>query len=798
MMSKHPDLFGMSGSTAWAEIWSALGPLCEVVLGGTSVYKEDDFLLFRQLPHQGTGTFEHYHSWMWVPVRQEDGSVGGLWNATIDTTKKVLAERRLNTVREMSERTSVARSMAELNSAVIEILGNNARDVPFAMLYHVEHQEQDSKPQKEVATKAFHVEQSETTNKVQLKLVGSIGVPDPHPSMPLSLSINLAPRKNNAPFTHMPNSPTMSIVSSLSTKDAPTTASEDVSARVVVDSWPIKEALQSRRLVLVEDCSSLIRDYPVRVWDELPTAAVVVPIANDSDDGIPNAVIVMGLSIRRPFDDDYESFIHVVRLQIAQGIAAVRSYEAERQRIEELAALDRAKSLLFSNVSHELRTPLTLVSGPLDDMLLETPEGPRREMLILARRNVRRLTRLVSTLMDVSRLEAGRLKGSFKLVNLGMMTRDLSALFRGAIERAKLRYVVDVDLSLRSTYVDPDHYEKIIFNLVGNALKYTMSGFVQVSLQYRGDQAILSVKDSGVGIPKNDIDLIGERFHRVESVSRSHEGTGIGLSLTKELIKLHGGTLHIEATTAEQSADGSHGSTFSFIFPLGKDHLPPDAIDTSPANVPSQLSYGAGIVDEAMRWNRDKETSSVDSSSESGVTSGESSGQSSRGIDPSTLYFKKSDVILIVDDSTDTRRYMRSIFLPFCTIIEARHGLEALEILQQSAVDLIISDVMMPHLDGFGLLAKLKDPASENKLRMIPVIMLTARGGDEAKVEGILAGADDYLSKPFNARELVARAHMQIQLGKKRKALEEAFEERTHELRVLSDCECDNRSRRLS
>jgi len=220
------------------------------------------------------------------------------------------------------------------------------------------------------------------------------------------------------------------------------------------ESWPIRDALVSKRLVLVEDCMQLIEGFPIRVWDDLPTSAVIMPISNDSDDGALGAVLVIGLSIRRPFDDDYESFLvclslifrsraddtacvcHVLtcrseltnrlRLQLASGLAAVRSYEAERQRIEELAALDRAKSLLFSNVSHELRTPLTLVAGPLDDLVGEMPEGPKKENLIMARRNVRRLTRLVSTLMDVSRLEAGRLKGSFRLVNLGLVTRDLA------------------------------------------------------------------------------------------------------------------------------------------------------------------------------------------------------------------------------------------------------------------------------------------------------------------------------------------------------------------------------------
>lgn len=196
-------------------------------------------------------------------------------------------------------------------------------------------------------------------------------------------------------------------------------------------------------------------------------------------------------------------------------------------------------------------------------------------MLVMARRNVRRLTRLVYTLMDVSRLEAGRLKATFRPANLGVVTRDLAGLFRGAIERAKLRYIVECDLTPRNVYVDPDHWEKLVFNLIGNALKYTMRGFVHVTLSYEQSGVLLSVKDSGVGIPISDLGLVGERFHRVQSVSRSHEGTGIGLALIKELIKMHGGVLEIDSSTTSESMDGSHGSTFRVRIPLGSDHLQP-------------------------------------------------------------------------------------------------------------------------------------------------------------------------------------------------------------------------------
>ena len=494
-------------------------------------------------------------------------------------------------------------------------------------------------------------------NKVELHLAGSIGIPEDHPSTPRSIHLTLnKPRDRSSVvfgFSHsFPQSPTFSTMSSaagsMPRSNSPSAGSDAEQAT----HWPFKEALHSRRLVLVEDCSVVVEGYPVRVWDELPNSAVIVPISSDSDEGIPSAVLVVGLSVRRPFDDDYEAFIHVLRSQLASGIAAVRAYEAEMRRVEDLAALDRAKSLLFSNVSHELRTPLTLVAGPIDDLLAETADGPKKEILVMARRNIRRLTRLVSTLMDVSRLEAGRLKGSFRRVNLGIMTRDLAALFRGAIERAKLTFIVKCDASTKDVYIDPEHWEKIVFNLIGNALKYTMAGSIHVSLVYEGKEAVFSVRDTGVGIPRADINLVGERFHRVQSVSRSHEGTGIGLALIKELIKLHGGLLTIESSTAAESGDGNHGSVFRVTVPLGSDHLPPDAIERHDAHLShAETTYGQGIVDEAMLWarDRDKDGSSADSNSDSGGTSGESSSKSGRGLDTNTLYFKKEDTILLVD-----------------------------------------------------------------------------------------------------------------------------------------------------
>jgi len=281
-----------------------------------------DLLLFKQFPHQGTGTFEAFHSWMWVPVLQEDGTFGGLWNATIDTTKKVLAERRLATVREMGERTSIARTMDEFNSAVIEILSANPRDAPFAMLYNVNVEATTEKKSTKPSATA-----SDGPKHAMLTLSGGVGVPEGHPSAPAKIAMKIGkPREsrtsNAGPFSSgLISSPTMSFVSSISNSLSAMSEPLARSATPEIipeegepnnhDHWLLREALQSRRLVLVEDCGALIDGYPIRVWDELPDSAIVVPIANDSDEGIPSAVLVIGLSIRRPFDEDYESFINV-------------------------------------------------------------------------------------------------------------------------------------------------------------------------------------------------------------------------------------------------------------------------------------------------------------------------------------------------------------------------------------------------------------------------------------------------------------------------------------------------------
>ncbi|KAG8934137.1 hypothetical protein FRC02_010514 [Tulasnella sp. 418] len=400
-------------------------------------------------------------------------------------------------------------------------------------------------------------------------------------------------------------------------------------------------------------------------------------------------------------------------------------------------------------------------------------------------RNVARLTRLVDSLMQFSRIEAGRLKGKFRLLELGALTADLAVLFRNTIEKSQIEYVIDCETrEVPATYVDVDFWEKIVFNLIGNAFKYTMAGAVYVTTRYTKTHFEFTIRDTGVGIPAEDLDKIFDRFHRVESVSRSHEGTGIGLSLTKELVGLHGGTISVESNNG--TGDSEHGSAFTVSIPLGKDHLPRDCIDNrSIAEGPfARRSYAKGYVEEATQWSFGNFSNEETTSSEI-YESGQSDG--ARSNDLSSMYqFQKSDIILLVDDNSDVRKFIRTIFEKYCKVAEAADGRDAMQKILAKRPHLVISDVMMPQVDGMELLSMIKTH-QDPKISQIPVVLLTARAGDEARVDGLLAGADDYISKPFKGRELVARAHLQIQLGKRKAELQALYETRKTELQLLMD-----------
>ncbi|MBN9681817.1 MULTISPECIES: ATP-binding response regulator [unclassified Corallococcus] len=514
-------------------------------------------------------------------------------------------------------------------------------------------------------------------------------------------------------------------------------------------------------------------------YEEPPVHARVLPI-HPAGMAEPFGYLVAGVSPRRAMDDAYRNFYEQFQATVTNAVASVRAYEAEAQRAEALAAIDRAKTTFFSNVSHEFRTPLTLILGPLEESLADAsaPLPPtQRARQELTHRNALRLLKLVNSLLDFSRIEAGRVKARFHPTDLAKLTEDLASVFRSAMEKAGLQYSVDARDVGEPVYVDRDMWEKVVLNLLSNAFKFTLHGGVTVRLQREGARARLTVRDTGTGIPEAELPRVFERFHRVESShGRTHEGTGIGLALIQELVKLHGGTLSVQSVEGE-------GSTFSVELPLGRAHLAAEQVQED-AGTPHAGKLGSAFSEEALRWLPDApespppgsepEPEPMQASVETTVL-----GNTGAGFALST----RRGSVLVADDNADMRAYVSSLLSAHWSVRAVADGEAAFEAALEAKPDLIVSDVMMPRLDGFGLLQKLRGDA---RTRGIPFIMLSARAGEEARIEGLQAGADDYLVKPFSARELIARVDSQLQLGRARRQLSDFFMQAPAAMCVMS------------
>lgn len=516
-------------------------------------------------------------------------------------------------------------------------------------------------------------------------------------------------------------------------------------------SWSLSAVVDSGEPVLVEGLATRFPGLGGNPWPDPVDRAMVLPLAHPGQDVLAG-VLVAGISPRLPFSDEYRAFFELVAGHVAAALGEARAYEEERRRAEALAELDRAKTTFFSNVSHEFRTPLTLMLGPLEEILAlsdTAPVGAVRDQVEVAHRNALRLQRLVNTLLDFSRIQADRVQAHYQPTDLALFTADLASTFRSLVERAGMRLVVACGPLPEPVYVDRDMWEKIVLNLLSNAFKFTFQGEIRITLRPRGRQVELQVQDTGTGIPEAELPRLFERFHRVTgAVGRTHEGTGIGLALVQELVHLHGGTLTV------QSSEGV-GSTFIVSLPFGRHHLPADRIGV--LSSPADLSNRAIVyLEEGSRWLPDtasfSESPGVPRTGSDGLSAVGQEGEPAR--------------VLVVDDNADMREYTRRLLAPRYQVEVAADGREALQMLRSHPPDLVLSDVMMPVMDGCQLLRAIR---SEGTMRTIPVILLSARAGEEAHLDGLGAGADDYITKPFSARELLARVAANLELARLRR-----------------------------
>jgi signal transduction histidine kinase/DNA-binding response OmpR family regulator len=501
----------------------------------------------------------------------------------------------------------------------------------------------------------------------------------------------------------------------------------DVAAPVVVDDLPTRFSTVSNAC-----------------FSDLPHTAVVLPIAalNPQE---TTGFLVVGVTPRLRLDDRYHDFLQLIKAQIASAIANARSYEEERKRSEALAEIDRAKTVFFSNVSHEFRTPLTLMLGHIEEIISSSGLRPGdRDRLVIAHRNSLRMLKLVNTLLEFSRIEAGRVRAVFEPTDLGAATTELASVFRSATEKAGLSLVVDAPPLPEPAHVDRQMWEKVVLNLLSNAFKFTLRGEIAVKLGVDQDSFVLTVRDTGIGIPAEEMPRLFERFHRVEGAEgRTQEGSGIGLAFVQELVRLHGGSVSAESRIGK-------GTTFRVSIPRGSSHLPLKQTGNAKAGVSTAIG-ATPFIEEALGW--------LPNSAD------RNAGLPEVELDAPPANTRSSDgraFLLVVDDNADMRDYLRRLLTPHYELEIVGDGDAALAASARRKPDLVLTDIMIPGLNGLELLHRLR---SDPRTNTTPIILLSARAGEENRIEGIRAGADDYLIKPFSARELLARVEAHLKMS---------------------------------
>ncbi|HSF60051.1 MAG TPA: ATP-binding protein, partial [Candidatus Binatia bacterium] len=651
---------------------------------------------------------ETYFTFAYSPIRDEEGAIRGNLITVTETTERVLGERRLRTLRDLGGRASQARSAEGACDIAAQILQTNTADIPFALVYLLD-------PERTAA------------HLVSVSNLDRQSAAAPH-------KIDLSERRDEV--------------------------------------WPLDAVARTQQPELVINLEQRLAQLPGGSWPESPRSALVLPLVSPGQQQV-TGFLVAGVNPRRILDDQYRDFFNLVAGHVATAVANARAHEEEHRRAEALAEIDRAKTAFFNNVSHEFRTPLTLMLGPVEETLADakTPAAVRKRLEV-SQRNSLRLLKLVNSLLDFSRIEAGRIQAVYEPTDLGALTAELASNFRSACEKAGLKLLVNCDPLTESVYVDREMWEKIVLNLVSNAFKYTLSGQIEVSLKQIQEAAELSVRDTGIGIPAHEMPNIFQRFYRIEGArGRTHEGTGIGLSLVQELVKFHGGTIRVDSVYGE-------GSIFTVSIPMGSAHLPADRTRaTAPRTLASTRIAAGAYVEEALRWLPEATAGPGEN-----LFPPTSSPPSTPITADSLMRATFGARVIIADDNADMRDYIRRLLAQHYRVETVADGEAALAAARREKPDLIVADVMMPVMDGFALLRAIRE---DEALKTVLVMMLSARAGEESRVEGLARGADDYLIKPFGARELLARVGAQLELGRLRRDAEQKLRENKERLETM-------------
>ncbi|AFY64922.1 response regulator [Geitlerinema sp. PCC 7407] len=503
----------------------------------------------------------------------------------------------------------------------------------------------------------------------------------------------------------------------------------------------LQQLIRTQQPVQIDDLSihpeMNMLDVPLR---SPARALLVVPLLH-------NGKIIGSISLRqtqrpRRWQPSEVELAQAVASQAAIAVQQAELYQKTRQQAEQLLELDRQKTEFFQNISHEFRTPLTLTIGPLESAVNQQT-GLSAEQATIALRNSRRLLRLVNQLLDLQRLDAGRMQPTFSPCDLTEFVGQIADIFRAYCERKGIHFVTEL-APCPPVYLDAEKFDKVLYNLLSNAMKFTAAGgSITVRLQPEEESCILQIQDTGIGIRADQIPHLFERFRQAEgSANRSYEGSGLGLALVKELVDSHGGQIIVSSNYGE-------GTTFTVVLRTGSEHLPTELI----AAVPTELQADRATVEfadlemelQSFAQTEDEVDASIPAGAIAPVPAPESIAASNGAA---------SSQILVVDDNPDLRTYVSAILRQEgYRVRTAVNGADGFEKAKNHHPELIVTDLMMPLVSGLDMIGMIREDVS---LQGTPIILLTAKADADTRIEGAERGADAYLSKPFNDRELLA------------------------------------------
>jgi signal transduction histidine kinase/class 3 adenylate cyclase len=484
-----------------------------------------------------------------------------------------------------------------------------------------------------------------------------------------------------------------------------------------------------------------VSDLPLR---SPARALLVVPLLYDGK--IIGSISLRQVQQPRRWETAEVELAQAVAAQAAIAVQQSRLYQTTRQQAEQLFELDRQKTEFFQNVSHEFRTPLTLTLGPLESAV-EQQQGLSYQQSVMALRNSRRLLRLVNQLLDLQRLDAGGMQPCFRPCNLLSFVEQIVDSFRPYCEKKQITLLTQL-ADCPAIYLDPEKFDKVLYNLLSNAIKFTEAGGrIAVSLQASATHCWINVKDTGIGIRADQLPYLFDRFRQADgSASRSYEGSGLGLALVKELVELHGGNVTVDSIYGE-------GTTFSIRLQLGKAHLPAAQVNETAMSLEQRrATIELADVETELQFQAETEANRFQTIAEMPARIIKPTAVQQAPESPAVALLRAK--VLIVEDNADMRSYVSGILEQAgYEMLTARHGGEGFQTAKAALPQLIVTDLMMPFCSGLEMIQMIRQ---DEQLKGTPVVLLTAKADDDTRIEGVETGADAYLSKPFNDRELLA------------------------------------------